>query len=348
MIAERAADLVLSTGRAPRVRKVGEYREVDGITIDERRILDALGEHLTPARRQRLDDEGSLDLAIELAGEGGRHRFRANIFRTMTGLAAAFRPVWDQVPDLDALRLPAAVAELIEFPYGLVLVAGPTGAGKSTTLCALVERINRTRRRHVITLEDPIEYLFRDRMSVIHQREIGVHVESFPAGLRAALREAPDVIFVGEMRDLDTIAAAITAAETGHLVLSTLHSGSAQQAIDRMVDVFPEHQQAQIRFQLAEVLRAVLVQRLLVTGDGRRRVPAIELVRVNYAIAAMIRERRTHQFTTTINSGRREGMLPFDVSLAELVRAGELDAETATRAARDPNYFRRALEGATG
>lgn len=348
MIAERAADLVLSTGRAPRVRKVGEYREVEGVEIDERRLLAALGEHLTPARRQRLDDEGSLDLGFELAAGGERHRFRVNLFRTMSGLAAAWRPVWGQVPELDTLRLPPAVAELVEFPYGLVLVAGPTGAGKSTTLCALVERINRTRRRHVITLEDPIEYLFRDRLSIIHQREIGVHVDSFPAGLRAALREAPDVIFVGEMRDLDTIAAAITAAETGHLVLSTLHSGSAQQAIDRIVDVFPEHQQAQIRFQLADVLRAVLVQKLLVTGDGRRRVPAIELVRVNYAIAAMIRERRTHQFATTINSGRREGMVPFDVSLAELVRAGELDPETAARAARDPNFFRRALDGATG
>ena len=348
MVETHAADLVLSTGRPPRVRKVGEYREVEGIAIDQDRLLDALGDQITPARRHRLETEGSLDLGFELPTDTAHHRFRVNLFRTMSGLAAAFRPIWSQIPDLDTLGLPAQIEDLIEFPYGLVLVAGPTGAGKSTTLSALVERINRTRRRHVITLEDPVEYLFRDRLSIIHQREVGVHVESFPAGLRAALREAPDVILLGEMRDLDTIAAAITAAETGHLVLSTLHSGSASQAIDRMIDVFPEHQQQQIRTQLADVLRAVLVQRLLVTGDGTRRVPVVELVRVNYAIAAMIRERRTHQFATTIMSGRKEGMLPFDHSLAELVRAGEIDPDAAMRAARDPNYFRRALDGSSG
>lgn len=342
VFAVRAADLVLSVGRPPRVRMVGEHRAVEGLTVDEPALFAALGDTLTAARRAHLAATGSVDLALELPG-AERRRFRVNVFRTLSGLAAAFRPIWDQVPTLADLELPAALAGFVERPHGLVLFAGPTGAGKSTTLCALVDQINRTRRRHVITLEDPIEYIFRDQRSVIHQREVGVHVESFAAGLRAALREAPDVILVGEMRDHETIGAALTAAETGHLVLSTIHSGSVQQAIDRMIDVFPEHQQQQVRTQLADVLEAVVVQRLLTTADGTRRVPALEVVRVTYAIGAMIRERRTHQFTNAIQSGRAEGMVGFDTSLAELVERGLLDAETALRHARDPNLLRRTL-----
>ena len=342
VFAVRAADLVLSVGRAPRVRMVGEHRAVEGLVVDESALLGALGETFTPARRAHLEATGSVDLALELPGDT-RRRFRVNVFRTLSGLAAAFRPIWDRVPTLADLELPATLGEFVERPHGLVLFAGPTGAGKSTTLCALVDQINRTRRRHVITLEDPIEYIFRDQQSVIHQREVGVHVESFAAGLRAALREAPDVILVGEMRDHETIGAALTAAETGHLVLSTIHSGSVQQAIDRMIDVFPEHQQQQVRAQLADVLEAVVVQRLLTTADGARRVPALEVVRVTYAIGAMIRERRTHQFSNAIQSGRAEGMVGFDTSLADLVSRGLLDAETALRHARDPNQLRRAL-----
>ncbi len=346
MMLERASDLVLSTGRDPRVRKIGDYRAVTGHTVREKALLETLGDMMTPARKARLEEEGSVDLGFELPADGAdRHRFRVNVFRTISGLAAAFRPVWGEVPGLGELRLPEAIAELGEFPYGLVMVCGPTGSGKSTTLSALVEHINAHHRRHILTLEDPIEYLFEDKQSIIHQREVGVHVTSFAAGLRDGLREAPDVILVGEMRDLETIAAAITAAETGHLVLSTLHSGSASQAIDRMIDIFPEHQQQQIRMQVADVLRAVVTQRLLPTHDGSSRVPVVEIVRANYAIANMIRERRTHHFTTAIQSGRKDGMLPFDTSLAELVRQGDLSREAALRVARDAKHLRTMLDG---
>ncbi|MCA9537824.1 MAG: PilT/PilU family type 4a pilus ATPase [Myxococcales bacterium] len=344
VVVQRISDLVVSTDREARVRLASQYRSIAGATFSADDILGALGATLTDARRAHLEETGSLDVALDVAGEGGRQdRFRVNVFKTMTGLAAAFRPIWDQVPDFEALRLPQQLSELVDFPSGLVLLAGPTGSGKSTTLSVLIEHVNTTRRSHIITLEDPVEYLFGDKLSLIHQREIGVHVASFADGLRAALREAPDIILVGEMRDLDTIAATITAAETGHLVLSTLHSGSVSQAIDRMIDVFPEHQQSQIRHQLADVLRALVTQRLLPTVDGLGRVPAVEILRANYAIANMIRERRTHQLSTVMQSGRREGMLPFDTSLANLTRQGLISREVALQVARDPSHLKMQL-----
>jgi twitching motility protein PilT len=223
-------------------------------------------------------------------------------------------------------------------------MTGPTGSGKSTTLAVLLEHINRTRARHVITLEDPIEYIYARKRSIVHQREVGIHVDSFATGLRAALRESPDVILVGEMRDLDTIGAAITAAETGHLVLSTLHSGSATMAIDRIVDVFPEYQQSQIRTQLADVLRAVVTQRLIPSTNPRKRVPAVEILRVNYAIANLIREHKNHQITSQIQTGREDGMVPMDRSLAELVRGGKISREVAMRSSNDPRHLKGMLE----
>jgi len=227
---------------------------------------------------------------------------------------------------------------------GLVLLNGPAGSGKSTTLAALVSEINRTRATHVITLEDPIEYLHTPQRSLIHQREVGSHVESFSSGLRAALRESPDVILVGEMRDLETISLALTAAETGHLVLSTLHSGTGAMAIDRIIDVFPDAQQAQVRIQLASVLRAVVTQRLLPAQEPGERVPAVEVLRASYAIAAQIRERKTHQLATQIQLGQDEGMIPLERSLVELVRTGRITRETALAAARSPEELQRWLK----
>jgi twitching motility protein PilT len=339
------SDLILSSGRPARVRIGGVYRAVEGAVFDDAQILGALGDTLTPERRALLHETGNLDVASELHNEEGRRfRFRVNVFHHSEGLGAAYRPIWDTVPDFGTLNLPEAVRGLAEFPYGLVLVTGPTGSGKSTTLSALLEHINATQQRHIITLEDPIEYVFEDKRSLVHQREVGVHVETFAKGLRAALREAPDVILVGEMRDLDTIAAAMTAAETGHLVLSTLHSGSAAQAMDRIIDVFPEHQQSQIRIQLADVTRAIVTQRLMTTIDSDERVPVIELVMVNYAISNLIRDRRLHQLPSAIQTGRADGMIPFDQSLAEWVRAGKVHWEDALRTARDPKVVQALLD----
>jgi twitching motility protein PilT len=225
----------------------------------------------------------------------------------------------------------------------MVLVVGTTGSGKSTTLAAVVELVNRNQARHVITLEDPIEFVYQPRRCLIHQREVGTHVESFATGLRAALRECPDLILVGEMRDRETVALALTAAETGHLVLSTLHSGSASMAIDRIVDIFPEHQQAQIRLQVAGSLRAVVTQRLLEGVQPGTRYPALEILMVNYAVGALIREGKTHQLATQIQTGRDDGMVALDASLLDLVRAGRIDRETAVANARDPVELQRRL-----
>ncbi len=340
VVERQISDLVISTGRPARVRIGGQYHQLPNAIFSHADIFAVLDQVLTPDRKQSFERSGSIDLAyeIEAAGQVTR-RFRVNLFQHSDGIASAWRPIWDVIPSLNQLRLPPQVLELADIPYGLVLITGPTGSGKSTTLSALVEHINQTYKRHIITLEDPIEYRFRDRASVIHQREVGIHVDSFSNGLRSALREAPDVILVGEMRDQDTIAAALTAAETGHLVLSTLHSGHSAQAIDRVIDVFPEHQQQQVRVQLSDVLRAVVTQRLLPTLDKQSRVPAVELVRVNYAVSNTIREGRMHQLMSLIQSGSKNGMLPFDSSLAGLVREGLIDMSVATSCARDKSFF---------
>jgi twitching motility protein PilT len=243
------------------------------------------------------------------------------------------------VPSLRELGLPDDLHELTAHHSGLVLVSGRAGAGKSTTLVALVEQVNRTAAKHVITLEDPIEYEYSPGRALIHQREIGRHVDDFASGLRAALRETPDIIMVGELRDHEAISAALTAAETGHLVLATLHSGSAAMAIDRIVDVFPEHQQVQVRAQLASVLRAVLTQVLLPSTRPPKRVPAYEMLLVTTAVAAKIRDLRGHQIQSEIQKGRSEGMITLELSLARLVRAGKLAMEVAVAHANDRHLF---------
>ena len=228
--------------------------------------------------------------------------------------------------------------------HGLVLISGPTGSGKSTTVAALLDEINRRDRRHIVTLEDPVEYRFVDRLSMIHQREVGEHVDSFSTGLRAALREAPNIIFVGEMRDLETISAALTAAETGHLVVSTLHSGSCVQALERIIDVFPEQQQQQVRVQLAEVLKVVVTQRLLPRVSSQLRVPACEVLVITHAISNLIRERRTHQIQSSLQIGKSIGMLPFEHSLIRLIERGLITPETALTVVPDSKNIASYLE----
>jgi twitching motility protein PilT len=331
-LAVRASDVLLSTGTAPRLRVDGELVAApDDLDhpVDDADVAALLGER----ERDEVAQRGSADFAAD----GPDGRLRVNVFRHHGGLGAALRLIRTDVPGPRDLRLPDDVTDAVAHRSGLVLVCGPAGAGKSTTLVALVEHINRTRARHVITLEDPIEYRYQPRRCLIHQREIGVHAPSFADGLRAALRESPDVLVVGELRDRDTIAIALTAAETGHLVLGTLHAPGAAVAIDRIVDVFPEHQQRQVRLQLASVLRVVLTQ-VLVPGRGGR-APALERVVVTPAVAHLVRKSELQMLGSLIQAGRDHGMIPLERSLAALVRAGIADAATARAAAIEVDLF---------
>ena len=328
------SDLLVSAALGARLRVAGELISLPGGAITSEQLLALLGPALDDSHRAALAHHGSTDIAYVFHGDDGAGRFRVNLFRQASGLAAAFRPVRREPPTLAELRLPATLERLIGFPHGLVLVTGPTGSGKSTTLVALIEQLNRTAARHIITIEDPIEYEYTPARSLIHQRELGAHVDSFETGLRAALREAPDVILVGEMRDRATIASALTAAETGHLVLSTLHAASAAMAVERIVDVFPEHQQRQVRGQLAGSLRAVLTQQLLPAAQGGV-VPVVELLISTAATAALIRDGKTHQLASAIQTGRDEGMIPLDRSLADRIEARLLNLETAVTVTLD-------------
>ena len=339
-----ASDIILSEGRSPRLRFAGQLESEGGPVTSAQDIEAFLAARMTSATRARFGETGSADLACTLETADGQHRFRANLFRHQGGLCLTLRPVRDRIPTLEELGLPRSLGALGGLVDGMVLLNGPAGSGKSTTLAALVGEINRRRAAHVITLEDPIEYVHTPQRSLIHQREVGSHVESFSSGLRAALRESPDVILVGEMRDLETISLALTAAETGHLVLSTLHSGTGAMAIDRIIDVFPDAQQAQVRTQLAAVLRAVVTQRLLPAKQPGERVPAVEVLRASYAVAAQIREAKTHQLATQIQLGKDEGMIPFERSLVDLVRTGRITRETALAAAPSPEDLERWLK----
>ena len=322
-----ASDVILSTGQAPRVRAHG-YVEPLELAIDDRELAEcatALG--------------SNTDHGIELAGT----RLRVSVFDHLNGHAVAARLIRERVPTLAELALPAELANTIDHRDGLVVVCGPTGSGKSTTLAALIDVLDQRRAAHVITLEDPIEYRFQPRRCLIHQRELGVHVPSFAAGLRAALREAPDVILLGELRDRDTIAAALTAAETGHLVLATLHASSAVGAIDRIIDAFPDVQQRQVRWQLAAVLRTVVTQFLLPRRDGGRS-PAYEIVPVTQAVANIMRKGDLHTLPTAIQSGRDAGMQPLERSLARLLDSGTVAPQVVKRIAADHDLL-AALSG---
>jgi twitching motility protein PilT len=329
-LADQASDLLVSADRPARARIAGALVALPGAPLAGEQLLGLLGPAVGDGHRAALERHGSTDVAWVWYGpDGEAARFRVNVFRQSSGLAAAFRPIRRDPPSLDELGLPAGLERLVGFPNGLVLVTGPTGSGKSTTLVALLEHVNRTSARHVITLEDPIEYEFASARAMVHQREVGVHVDSFEAGLRAALRESPDIILVGEMRDRATIGAALTAAETGHLVLSTLHAAGAAMAVERIVDVFPEHQQRNVRAQLAGTLRAVLTQHLVAATEPGARLPVVELLVATPATAALIRDAKTHQLASAIQTGRDDGMIPLERSLADRVDACQITMESA-------------------
>ncbi|GIW70606.1 MAG: hypothetical protein KatS3mg102_0148 [Planctomycetota bacterium] len=332
-----ASDLHLSIGVPPFVRQHGElvflqqYRRVDAETARERLLA-----VLSPEQARQLEEHLDIDTAIELQGVG---RFRSSIFKQRKGYAGVFRVIQDRVPTIEELGLPEAVRKFTTYHQGIVLVTGAAGSGKSSTLAALIEVINRTRKDHIITLEDPIEFVFEPKLANITQRQVELHTQSWANALRAALREDPDVIMVGEMRDLDTMRLAVTAAETGHLVLATLHTTSAARTIDRLLDVFPPKEQAQIRAMVSESLRGVISQQLVPRRDGQGRVLAVELLFSTPAVANLIRERQTFKLHSVMQTGRRLGMQLMDDALADLVARGLITEEQARFRAVQPRRF---------
>ncbi len=335
-----ASDLHITVGVPPKLRIDGDL-----IDIADERIMPADAENLIMPiipehAKQQLSEKGESDFSYAVTGVG---RYRVNAFRQRGSYACVIRIVGTRIPSPQELGLPESVVALTELKRGLVVVTGPTGSGKSTTLASLVDVINSSQNVNVITLEDPIEYLHRHNKAIVNQREIGVDSFSYTSALRAALREDPDVIMVGEMRDLDTISTAITAAETGHLVLSTLHTTGAANTIDRIIDVFPPHQQQQIRIQLAGVLESVISQQLLPKMFGGR-VAAFEVMHTNTAIKNLIREAKTHQIDNIIQTNRKLGMMMMDDAIMELYTRGDISKETALEYSQDQQNMKRKLQ----
>jgi twitching motility protein PilT len=340
-----ASDLHLTVGTPPTLRIDGKLTRLDFPVLGPETLHEMLYDVLTDEHKARFEETHDLDLSLELTDVG---RFRVNVFVQRLGDAAVFRLIPTAIKTLDALGMPPVLKTLAMKDRGLVLVTGPTGSGKSTTLAAMVDLINTERTDHVITIEDPIEFVHQHKSCLINQREVGPHTHSFAAALRSALREDPDVILVGEMRDLETIQMALTAAETGHLVLATLHTNSAAQTINRIIDVFPPHQQDQIRVQLSEALLGVLAQTLILRADGKGRVAAVEVLVATPAIRNLIREGKTFQIPSMIETGTREGMMSLDQCLRDLIRRGLITPEDAFHRAHDKESFAAAASAAAG
>ncbi|HEX7831950.1 MAG TPA: PilT/PilU family type 4a pilus ATPase [Thermoanaerobaculia bacterium] len=350
-VAQRgASDLLLVAGVAPVFRIGGRLARTTDAPLAADDIQSLLAGVVTGRVREKLENDGSADLSLRLSrsvDESDRRawRFRVNVHRQRGTLAAAIRALPTEVPTVAQLRLPASLAELVKPTRGLVLVCGPTGSGKSTTLAALVGELNRTDARHIITIEDPIEYEHRNAKSVIEQIEVGRDAPSFASALRASLRQDPDVILVGEMRDLETVSTALTAAETGHLILSTLHTSDASQAIHRIVDVFPPAQQTQIRQQLALSLNAIVVQHLVPRSDEKGRAVAVEVLLANNAVRNHIRNERLQNLATEITLGKRSGMISLEDSLARLVLDGLITVDDARGRSARPDELESLLRG---
>ena len=329
----KASDIHLTTGRPPSYRIDGVLAPIEGERLTPQMLEDILMPLMDVRHREELQNNGQTDFAYAISGVG---RFRVNVFKQRGTLASVMRSLPFNIPEPEDLGIPAEVVEMTSRKRGLVLVTGPTGSGKSTTLASLIHVINRNYPYHIITLEDPIEYLHRHDKSVVNQREIGSDSTSYAQALRAALREDPDVILVGEMRDLETISTAITAAETGHLVFSTLHTIGADKTIDRIIDVFPPNQQQQIRIQLASVLECVVSQQLLKKADGSGRVAALEILFANNAVRNLIRESKTYQISSVMQTNRRAGMQTMDDALYDLYMRKLIDGDNAVTYAQDP------------
>jgi twitching motility protein PilT len=321
-----ASDLHLPSNSSPYMRIHGEVVKQNYRHISPDTCQSLIFEILTENQREMFAERLDLDLSYPLSGVG---RFRVNVFMQRHGIAAVFRLIPEEIQTIKELDLPEQLASLIDVSEGLVLVTGPTGSGKSTTLASLIHTINMEQQAHIITIEDPIEFVHENQRCLINQREVGGHTRSFAAALRAVLREDPDIILVGEMRDLETISLAITAAETGHLVFATLHTNSALKTVDRIVDVFPEGQQAQIRVMLSESLRGVVAQSLMPRAGGKGRVPVVEILVNVPAVANLIREGKSHQIATVMQTGRVHGMITFENAVQDLIQKGLITKEDA-------------------
>ena len=319
-----ASDLHLASGSAPYLRIHGEMVKLNYKDVTPEVCQALILEILSEKQRESFLDDWDLDLSYSLKGVG---RFRLNAFRQRKGVGAVFRLIPEHIQTLEELGLPEHLTNLLDVSEGLILVTGPTGSGKSTTLASLIHTINVNQRAHIITIEDPIEFVHHNEQSLINQREVSSHTKSFHQALRAALREDPDVILVGEMRDLETISLALTAAETGHLVLATLHTNSATKTVDRIIDVFPEGQQAQIRVMLSESLRGVVAQSLVRRADGHGRVPVVEVLVNTPAVANLIREGKTFQIHSSMQTGQVHGMITFESAINDLVRKGVISRQ---------------------
>ncbi len=335
-----ASDLHVTVGVPPKMRVNGQL-----ITMEYPRMMPPdtamiINEVMTADQRNKFEERGEWDMSFSIPELG---RYRVNAFKQRGSSAAAFRLVGTQVPSPEVLGVPPSVIDLYQRKRGLILVTGPTGSGKSTTLAAIIDKINNNRDCHVITLEDPIEYLHQHKKAMVNQREIGLDSLTYANALRASLREDPDVILVGEMRDFETISVAITAAETGHLVLSTLHTIGAASTVDRVIDVFPPHQQQQIRVQFANVLEAVISQQLIPTADGKGRTAAFEVLHANHAVRNQIREGKSHQLVSVMQTNRKIGMITMDDAIMQLYYDGKISREQAVQFATDPDGMDRKI-----
>jgi twitching motility protein PilT len=343
VVDRRASDLHLTAGAPPMVRLRGRLVPLDGYPAltptDTREVVYSI---LSNSQRQKLENNWQIDFAYQIPG---RARFRVNAYFQRSAVGAAFRLIPFEITPLETLGLPPAVAEFAKRPRGLVLVTGPTGSGKSTTLASLVDVINESREQHIMTIEDPIEFLHQHKKCIVNQRELGADATSFADALKAALRQDPDVILVGEMRDLETIGTAITAAETGHLVFATLHTQDTPQTIDRIIDVFPSGQQGQVRAQLSVALQGIMTQMLLPTADGAGRCVAAEVLVPTPAVRNLIREAKSHQIYSVLQTGGAHGMQTMDASLAQLVHAGKITRQLADANAHSLEELRRLIGG---
>jgi twitching motility protein PilT len=333
------SDLHLSVGSPPMIRLRGGLVAVpDQESLTRQGVQKVLYAILTQKQRERFEEELELDFAYAMPGAS---RFRVNVYRQRESLGAAFRVIPFEIKSLGQLGINPRVSTMAALPRGMVLVTGPTGSGKSTTLAALVDEANRTRHDHIMTVEDPIEFLHQNKTCLVNQREVGEDTHSFAAALKHVLRQDPDIILVGEMRDLETISVALTAAETGHLVFATLHTSDAAQTIDRVIDVFPPHQQQQVRVQLASAIQGIVCQTLCKTSDGKGRVAATEVLFATGAVRNLIREGKTHQIYSAMQAGAQHGMQTMDQNLAELVKAHKITFEHGLEKCHHVDDFKR-------
>jgi twitching motility protein PilT len=341
VLQRNASDLHITAGSHPMVRVRGRLVALEDYPVltqtDTREVIYSI---LTNDQRQRLETDWQLDFAYAIPNVA---RFRVNAYFQRAALGAAFRLIPFEIKSIDELGLPTVMHDFVHKPRGLVLVTGPTGSGKSTSLAAVIDGINRTREDHILTIEDPIEFLHMHKKCIVNQRELGTDAKSFAAALKAALRQDPDVILVGEMRDLETISTALTAAETGHLVFATLHTQGAAETIDRIIDVFSPEQQQQVRVQLSVALQGVVTQTLLPTSDGAGRIAACEVLIPTPAVRNLIREGKTHQITSVMQTGSQSGMQTMDAALATLVRQGKISQKLAEQRSSHPDELRRLM-----